>query len=563
MKYAFVSRKLAQKFVVYPIASVGSLLSFSLLMGNPAIAEPAFVNDPTESFSDEAEAIAPEMSQVTSVSQLSDVRPTDWAFQALQSLVERYGCIAGYPDKTYRGNRAMTRYEFAAGLNACLDRVNELIAAATADLVRKEDLASLQKLQEEFAAELATLRGRVDALEARTSTLEKQQFSTTTKLGGQVIASVNAGGFSGGSIVDPFGIPLADSNPNPTVLYRAGIDLNTSFVGTDLLKIRLEAASGVIDANGIPNGAFDNAAGVLEPNFGSVLDYSIKPPTVGEVGIGRLFYTFKPTNDLTVAIGPDMRIADFVDHNSYANLSFLDFSTQAFINNFILLPIDGPVAGAAVDWKPGGGAFSIRAVYGGAESSNPGGNGGQRQPVIGAASFTRVLYPREANDPNAGGDRGLFGQTYQGAVEVEYSPSRAFALRLQYAGGEVFGKRFDVIGANVEYTFGRGIGIFGRYGHGSFDDTAFGGNVEPNYWMVGLAARDLFRQGALAGIAVGQPFITGDVGNATQTNFEAFYNYPLTRNIQITPAIQVITNAGNQDSNDPIITGTLRTVFYF
>lgn len=64
------------------------------------------------------------MAQVTSVSQLSDVQPTDWAFQALQSLVKRYGCIAGYPDGTYRGNRALTRYEFAAGLNACLDRVN-------------------------------------------------------------------------------------------------------------------------------------------------------------------------------------------------------------------------------------------------------------------------------------------------------------------------------------------------------------------------------------------------------------------------------------------------------
>jgi len=51
---------------------------------------------------------AASMDQVTSVSQLSDVRPTDWAFQALQSLVERYGCIAGYPDGTYRGNRALT-----------------------------------------------------------------------------------------------------------------------------------------------------------------------------------------------------------------------------------------------------------------------------------------------------------------------------------------------------------------------------------------------------------------------------------------------------------------------
>ena len=118
------------------------------------------------------------MAQVTSVSQLSDVQPTDWAFQALQSLVERYGCIAGYPDGTYRGNRALTRYEFAAGLNACLDRVNELIATATSDLVSKEDLATLQRLQEEFATELASLRGRVDSLEVATAELEANQFST-------------------------------------------------------------------------------------------------------------------------------------------------------------------------------------------------------------------------------------------------------------------------------------------------------------------------------------------------------------------------------------------------
>ncbi|MEH2170514.1 MAG: iron uptake porin [Nostoc sp.] len=85
------------------------------------------------------------MSQVTSVSQFSDVQPTDWAFLALQSLVERYGCIAGYPNSTYRGNRAITRYEFAAGLNACLSRINELIATATSDLVTKQDLTTLQR----------------------------------------------------------------------------------------------------------------------------------------------------------------------------------------------------------------------------------------------------------------------------------------------------------------------------------------------------------------------------------------------------------------------------------
>ena len=152
----------------------------------------------------------PSLAQVTSVSQLTDVRPTDWAFQALQSLVERYGCIVGYPDKTYRGNRALTRYEFAAGLNACLDRVNELIAAGTADLVKKEDLVTLQRLQEQFAAELATSRGRVDALEVRTTTLAKQQFSTTTKLFGTVW--INVTGATAGDNVQFEGPPGSEGN---------------------------------------------------------------------------------------------------------------------------------------------------------------------------------------------------------------------------------------------------------------------------------------------------------------------------------------------------------------
>ena len=64
--------------------------------------------------------------QVTSVTQFSDVYPTDWAYQALSNLVEQYGCVAGYPNGTFSGNRAMTRYEAAALLNSCLDRVTEV-----------------------------------------------------------------------------------------------------------------------------------------------------------------------------------------------------------------------------------------------------------------------------------------------------------------------------------------------------------------------------------------------------------------------------------------------------
>jgi hypothetical protein len=88
--------------------------------------------------------------QVTNVTQLSDVRPTDWAYEALRSLVERYGCIAGYPDGTFRGNRALSRYEFAAGLNACLQQVERLIAQSTSEFVTKSDLETLQRLVDEF-----------------------------------------------------------------------------------------------------------------------------------------------------------------------------------------------------------------------------------------------------------------------------------------------------------------------------------------------------------------------------------------------------------------------------
>jgi multidrug efflux pump subunit AcrA (membrane-fusion protein) len=189
--------------------------------------------------------------QVTSVSQLSDVQPTDWAFQALQSLVERYGCIVGYPDRTYRGNRALTRYEFAAGLNACMDRINELIAAGTADLVKKEDLLAVQKLQEEFAAELATLRGRVDALEARTATLEKQQFSTTTKLVGEAIFTIadtfgdratrTGNGSLLGGVTAGNEATLRDDQTETIFADRVRLNLDSSFTGRDQLRIRLQA----------------------------------------------------------------------------------------------------------------------------------------------------------------------------------------------------------------------------------------------------------------------------------------------------------------------------------
>ena len=66
------------------------------------------------------------LQQVTSVNQFNDVYPTDWAYQALVRLVKTYGCVAGYPNGSFRGYIPITRYEAAALLASCLDRVTEM-----------------------------------------------------------------------------------------------------------------------------------------------------------------------------------------------------------------------------------------------------------------------------------------------------------------------------------------------------------------------------------------------------------------------------------------------------
>jgi len=78
--------------------------------------------------------------------------------------------------------------------------------------------------------------------------------------------------------------------------------------------------------------------------------------------------------------------------------------------------------------------------------------------VAGVSPLTRLLFP------GSGGNRGLL-RSNQGTVELEYAPSRAFALR-QYS-SNVFDNRFDVFGASFELAISRRIGVFGRYGYGS------------------------------------------------------------------------------------------------
>ena len=477
--------------------------------------------------------------QVTSVSQLSDVKPTDWAFQALQSLVERYGCIAGYPDKTYRGNRAMTRYEFAAGLNACMDRVNDLIAASTADMVKKEDLATLRKLQEQFAAELATLRGRVDALEAKTATLEKQQFSTTTKLAGEVIFALTQE-FNRGS----------DAGNQVALQNRVRLSLNTSFTGKDLLVTRLAAGNARRFNTGDPNSlGNDLGEGLQASQFGAVggsngvsvdwLAYYTSLNDKLKIYIpvaGGLHYDYAPT------------ASPAFDSGDSGSTTLSVFGQRNPIYSI------GGGAGIGLNYNLGG----IQLSGGYLASTSIDGNG--------------------ANSPNAGA--GLFNGDNSFLGQVSYAPEKSpFQIAATYVnayrksgaifdGGGGFASSIGSPLANpLAATKVNAYGLSGSFklspqlvvnAFGTYATTDTVGDVW-TYGM-GVALPDFGKKGNLLGFVAGAEPYAGS--SRVPFHFEGFYKYQLNDRISVTPGVIWVTNPGQVNGNSAII-GTVRTTFTF
>ncbi|BAY75438.1 S-layer region-like protein [Nostoc linckia NIES-25] len=525
------------------------------------------------------------LAQVTSVSQLSDVQPTDWAFQALQSLVERYGCIAGYPNLTYRGNRALTRYEFAAGLNACLDRVNELIATATGDLVTKEDLAALQKLQEQFAAELTTLRGRVDAVEARTAELEANQFSTTTKLNGEaIIAAVGATG----------GAPDTD-DPNIVLVNRVRLNLTTSFTGKDLLITGLQAYNflGGADGTGSVQESLGLASPLLssssartsfEPEFPGLNVNTLSAVGANSVQLYKLLYIFPVANKLTLFAGTAAETSD-----AFPTITPFYGEGQESISRFAslnpVLRVSGGTSGTGLASAAGfiynvSPSLDFRALYGSVNANLP-----QKSPDEAVPGISTT--PLGA---------GLFSGSSVIAAQLTFKPSRDLDIGLNYANsyheinilgtglissdiGALGGVPADTpvklnsVGGTLTWRFSPKIALSG-YGAALFVDDSSGAvdaSTTFTSWMVGVHFNDLFKSGNNAGIIFGQPLFRSDASGAaelganraTPYHLEAYYRIKLNDNISITPGGFVLFNPEGDSTNETTTVGVLRTTFTF
>ena len=461
---------------------------WKVLLASPAVLGLGFANpanaETTSIDALEANQDSVQLAQVSTVDELVDVDPTAWAFSALQSLVEDYACIEGdFGTNTFRGNQFMTRYEFAAGLNKCLDSIRFLIGEG----LDAETLATIQRLQEEFAAELATLRGRVDALEAETAELRAQQFSTTTKLRGQVDAN----------LVVPFDNLGGGSDDDSTTFNaRARLNFDASFTGDERLRVRLQS--------GDDRGALAAAGGLAN---------SSNESEFGVVDIDDLYYSFGVGDNLDFIIAANSIATD-------------DFVTSTIV------PFDGPSVAdpggpRLYDFDMGGGGFGVGGSFGIGDNfvidagySGDQGNGG-------------------TNDPNDGGIFGADSQSY--IVQGSYISDGFFDLGLAYLHGNDGGDNdfTDTFAAllNLDFNGFFVAGTFAFHDNGDDDDTSF---------MVGAGFSDFLIEGSDVGVYYANlPDYDDD-----PYMIEGYWGIPVNQFLTLTPAI-IYGNidAGGDDDN--------------
>ena len=537
-----------------------------ILVANPQSANQnlpadASLLEPPTTIENQSETISEESTeQVTSVSQLSDIKPTDWAFQALQSLVERYGCIAGYPNGTFRGNRALSRYEFAAGVNACLDKIRELIGTGNENRVKQEDLVKIQKLQEEFAADIAVLRGRTDLLEARTTELEANQFSPTVKLSGLTIVGIQGRSPNRADRAPRDGKrDTKDPGTNVNTIALSQLYLTAQFSPRSNLFI------GLLSQNGSTSPQLTQDVN-LAYDFGGT----------SSLTLSDLNYRFLVGDKLAVFAGTAgvNMISGFRGPNRAESAASGPISTFAQRNP--ILNIGLGQGGAGIDWQFAKRA-SLQAVYSTTvpgffvSSNGPTGHNtlGLQLTLTPVDSVDFTVYSVNDYSPN-GNLVFLAGDSQLTAV----NPTTSKSASLQT----------NAVGASLNWRVSSRISLGGWAGYTNSRISGKSGSVATTNYMVFVNFPDLFGTGNLGGIYIGQPpkivssnlptgnnvpdFLDTGLGRkggqpGTTTHVEVFYRWQVSNNISITPGVIMIFQPDHTRNSDAITVGVLRTSFSF
>ncbi len=472
------------------------------------------------------------MAQVTPVSKLVDIQPTDWAFQALQSLVERYGCLAGYSDHTFQGDRTITRYEFAASLMTCIERIP--------NLVTQEDLLTLQRLQDEFTTEVDTLNVKIDTLETRTNQLESTQFSPTVLMGGQVILGLAVAG--GGE-------PPGKGQTNAVLTHQTQLTTVSSFSGKDRFQFTL--ATGNFNNFGFANlDSLNTYMALLNYQTGlendivlNSLEYRV--PAFSD----RVVFTIKPVgfslNDVLTANTPYLdpgrgAISRFAAANPVFQIGSLEsgFGVDWLMNNKARLQVGYGTQNAAISTQ--GVLGSDRSALGVQLLLKP-------NPTLVTGLAYINAYSKDGRLDTLTGSfnadtSGTFLQPAQihalsGTLQWRFTPN----MTLGMWGGLIYSGSLESGAFAISATSLVSLGIddpFGREG----DFLGFLAGIPPKLLIGGQIER--FDQG-------------------TALHFETFYRFRVNDSLSITPGFFIVTDPGHIPTNNTIFVGTIRTTFRF
>ncbi len=488
--------------------------------------------------------------QVTSISRFSDVHPSDWAYKALNSLVERHGCVDGLPGAKFRGNQSITRYEAASLLNACLNNVVEVT-----DEVRR--------LVSEFDVELATIRGSVDGIEARVGEMEATQFSTTTKLSGTATFVVGANAFDGDAVPEasnPRSAQAGEEEGGLVFNYDYKLDLDTSFTGEDLFKTRLRAGN-------FADSSF-SGSGTTEGSVKLAMLETANSGSDDAVTVDRMFYQFPYGDDFTVTVGPKVRQDDMlaVWPSTYPADTILDFHTYAGAPGAYNLATGG---GAGIAYNMGSWDLSANYVSTNANNANTSTGGGITTEAGGSNSTVQLAYSGDAwgiagaysyVSTDSRDNVGLAGSNATPLANTvnNMGPTNAFALSGWWSPDDIFGVDGDMI---PSFSWGWGLNT-----HDDEDDsnTTYD-SATTQSWSVAMEWDDAFVDGNTFGFAFGQPtFVTEiEYDSTTTTDAVADGNYALewwyamqvSDNITVTPAIFYLSRPLGHETDTSNVAG--------
>ncbi len=112
-------------------------------------------------------------------SSFPDIPANHWAGDAVERIAD-LGIVIGFPDGTYRGNEAFTRYQAALVVSRLLDVINDNVNAALA--LTQADVDSLRNAVQELASDVAAQGVRLSAAESAIAGLSDDAAATNARL---------------------------------------------------------------------------------------------------------------------------------------------------------------------------------------------------------------------------------------------------------------------------------------------------------------------------------------------------------------------------------------------